>query len=83
MVNSAHPARETVVPAQTKTDRLMSALRDRIASGEFGPGDKLPSSSELIDQYGVSRMTVRMATERLKASGEIVSIPGSGYYVSG
>lgn len=82
MVNSAHPARELVVPAQTKTERLMAAIRERIASGEFGPGDKLPSSSELTAEYGVSRMTVRMATERLKAAGEIVSLPGSGYYVA-
>ncbi|WP_157743889.1 winged helix-turn-helix domain-containing protein [Micromonospora zamorensis] len=70
------------MPAQTKTDKLMSAIRDRIAKGEFGPGDKLPSGTEMIDQYGVSRITVRMAMERLKASGEVESIPGSGYYVS-
>ncbi|WP_328850249.1 winged helix-turn-helix domain-containing protein [Micromonospora globbae] len=71
------------MPAQTKTDKLITAIKDRIASGEFGPGDKLPSSSELIEQYGISRMTVRIAMERLKAAGVVESIPGSGYYVTG
>lgn len=81
MVNSANPARETAVPAQTKTERLMSAITNRIAAGEFNPGDKLPSGSELITEYQVSRMTVRMAMERLKAAGVVESIAGSGYYV--
>jgi GntR family transcriptional regulator len=70
------------MPAQTKTDKLMAAIRHRIASGEFGPGDKLPSGTELVAQYDVSRMTVRMAMERLKAAGEVEFIAGSGYYVA-
>ncbi|WP_192581081.1 winged helix-turn-helix domain-containing protein [Micromonospora noduli] len=60
----------------------MSAIRTRIKAGEFGPGDKLPSGTELIAEYQVSRITVRMAMERLKAAGVVESIPGSGYYVA-
>lgn len=69
--------------AYSKVERVIAALTRRIEQGEFQPGQRLPSGRELAAEYDVSMMTIRTATERLKASGVIVGVPGSGYYVPG
>jgi len=51
--------------------QLASVLRSRIASGEFGPDDSLPTIDELIAQYGVARITVRQALRVLADEGLI------------
>ncbi|MET7713693.1 GntR family transcriptional regulator [Streptomyces sp. NPDC005407] len=48
---------------------LAELLRGRIERGEFPPAEKLPPITELMDQYGVSRQTVRTAIGHLAASG--------------
>jgi DNA-binding FadR family transcriptional regulator len=50
-------------------DVVADALRRRILSGELTPGDSLPTESELIDQLGVSRETLRLALRLLDAEG--------------
>lgn len=57
--------------------QLSEAMDDR----RLKPGDRLPSESALIQHYGVSRMTVRRAFERLAAAGYIQSAQGSGVFV--
>ena len=39
----------------TQYERLAGILRDRIASGTYARGDKLPSEMELMDESGLSR----------------------------
>jgi GntR family transcriptional regulator, transcriptional repressor for pyruvate dehydrogenase complex len=48
---------------------VAATLRRRILSGELAPGDSLPSEAELINQFGASRETVRMALRLLNAEG--------------
>ena len=45
--------------------QIESELRQRILGNELRPGDKLPSEAEMIDTYGVSRITVRQALAEL------------------
>lgn len=77
----ASPAREIVI-MPSKIQTVMDDIRARIRAGEYPPGSKLPSGRELRSRYDVSQMTVRIAIERLKAEGVVVSTPGSGVYVS-
>ncbi len=49
--------------------QLARQLRERVASGEFQPGDRLPSEAELCDAYQVSPMTVRRAVTQLVRDG--------------
>lgn len=49
--------------------QIAEDLRARITSGELPPGSKLPSESQMIDHYGVSRITVRHAVAALRAAG--------------
>lgn len=62
--------------------RIESDLRQRILSNELTPGEKLPSESEMIGTFGVSRITVRQALSELQAAGLIEKINGKGSFVS-
>ncbi|WP_425271120.1 winged helix-turn-helix domain-containing protein [Micromonospora arborensis] len=57
-------------------------IRDKIASGEYAPGDKLPSLREMIAHYGVSAEPVRSALLILQAEGLIEGHQGKGTYVA-
>lgn len=61
--------------------QLADILRRDIAEGRLGPGDKLPSESELIEQHGISRGTAREAITALRTEGLIVVEHGRGAYV--
>jgi GntR family transcriptional regulator len=61
--------------------QLADILRRDIADGRLGPGDKLPSESELIAQHGISRGTAREAITALRTEGIIIVEHGRGAYV--
>lgn len=56
--------------------RIMRDIRERIASGDLKPGDKLPTTAELAEQYGVSTPTVRQAITILSEAGVLVGHQG-------
>ncbi len=53
-------------------------LRGRIARGEFREGDALPNETQLMEEYGVSRPTVRSAIRILESESLVVVKPGLG-----
>lgn len=61
--------------------QLARSLRERIAGGEYRPGDRLPSEAELCDAYGVSPMTVRRAITQLVREEVAVTEQGRGTFV--
>lgn len=61
--------------------QIAAALREAINLGRLGPGDRLPSESELTQHYGVARMTVRQAIQDLKSEGLVLSEHGKGVFV--
>lgn len=63
------------------SEQLFSILKQKIASGEWKNGEKIPSENELAAQYGVSRMSVRSAFQRLTALGLLETKPGDGTFV--
>jgi GntR family transcriptional regulator len=62
--------------------QLYELLRSNIVRGEWQPGHMLPSESELIEQYEVSRITVRQALEALVNDGLIYRQRGRGTFVA-
>ncbi len=62
--------------------QLYIILRNDIARGVWKPGDRIPSEAELIDIYGVSRITVRQAFELLVNDGLVYRRRGSGTFVA-
>ncbi|NJQ00569.1 GntR family transcriptional regulator [Streptomyces zingiberis] len=61
--------------------QVAAAIRDAITTGEFPPGAPLPSETQLIARYGVSRPTVRNAIAALRTEGLIEVIHGKGSFV--
>jgi GntR family transcriptional regulator len=61
--------------------QVADRLRSPIDSGEWPAGHKLPSESELMEQFGVSRVTVRLAVGALRAEGLILTRQGRGSFV--
>lgn len=64
-----------------KYQQLAALIRDRISRGEFAPGDRIPSESELGASYQISRITTRQALADLERAGLLERIPGKGTYV--
>lgn len=62
--------------------RIERDIRQAIASGELVIGARVPTEQELCARYGVSRMTVRQALERLAAAGLVVRRRGVGTFVA-
>ncbi len=60
---------------------LATALRDAIAQGAYPPGSVIPKESELIEQYDVSRATVRRAVAQLTAEGLLQPVRRRGTVV--
>ncbi len=63
-------------------DEVARELRRRVLSGEFAPGERLPTGNELAADFGVSMSVVREAMARLKHDGLIHSIQGAGAFVT-
>jgi GntR family transcriptional regulator len=61
--------------------QIADRLRRSIASGEFRPGDVLPSETEINATFQVSRATARASLERLKHEGLIRRQSGRGSIV--
>jgi GntR family transcriptional regulator len=62
--------------------QLMQVLIEQIESGEMKPGDSFFSERELAEHFGISRMTVRQALQRLVDEGRIVREQGRGSFVA-
>ena len=63
-------------------DQAAEILLDRIRSGEWGLGEKLPGETSLAPQLGVGRSTVREAIRQLVGRGVLTTRQGSGVFVT-
>jgi GntR family transcriptional regulator len=62
--------------------QLAEMLKDRIRRGEIKTGQPLPSETELIEKYELSRGTVRQALQLLTQEKLIERFPGKGSFVA-
>ena len=60
---------------------IVTQIREKIMSGEYQPGDRLPTEREIIDSLGVSKASLREAFRVLEAEGLIISKQGGGRFV--
>ncbi|MGW0808669.1 GntR family transcriptional regulator [Nonomuraea sp. NPDC002799] len=62
-------------------ERIAEHLRQRIRSGELGPGSRLPSHRVMAEEYGVSDIIIRRVVDLLRMEGLVESKRGSGTFV--
>ncbi|MEU8823657.1 GntR family transcriptional regulator [Streptomyces sp. NPDC048636] len=68
--------------ALLKYEEIAESLRVRIASGEFQPGETVPSGRDLAEQWSVSRATAIKAMDVLRADGVVEARQGTGFIVT-
>lgn len=62
--------------------QVADELRVQIQQRELTPGGQLPTEARLMDRYGVSRNTVRLALGVLRTEGLVVTGQGRGSFVA-
>ncbi|RLP84410.1 GntR family transcriptional regulator [Micromonospora sp. BL4] len=62
--------------------QLADLLAKQIESGKLKPRQPLPSETQLQQEYGVARGTVRSAVRLLRERGMVVTFTGRGTYVA-
>ena len=65
-----------------KYRQIINSVYRAISDGELKLGDKIPSLNQICTEFDLSRDTVMVAFNELKAKGVIHSIPGKGYYIN-
>jgi len=65
------------VNPKTVSDQVAEQLRTLVSSGDYRPGDRIPSERELAVRLGVGRPAVREALRELKAQGLLISGRGA------
>ena len=63
--------------------QLYEIFQERIENGTYKSGEAIPSEPKIADEFGVSRITVRQAMDKLSADGLIERRRGKGTIVTG
>jgi DNA-binding FadR family transcriptional regulator len=63
------------------SERVVTALRSQVLSGEISPGQKMPTENQLTETFGVSRTVIREAIATLAADGLVEPRQGAGVFV--
>jgi len=63
--------------------QVAAILRGKIESGEYAPGQRLPSAVTLSQEYGIAVLTGRRALAALVNEGLAVTSDGKGTFAAG
>jgi DNA-binding FadR family transcriptional regulator len=78
-VQSEQPASFVAIRPTRASSDVIAQIRRAIMTGQYRPGDRLPTEREMAQQFGVSRVTVRDALRALEANGLVrVKVGGQG-----
>jgi GntR family transcriptional repressor for pyruvate dehydrogenase complex len=70
------------IPKINVSSMVFEKMKEQILNGTWAPGGKIPSENELTKLFGVSRMTVHSAIQKLSILGLVHSKQGGGTFVS-
>jgi GntR family transcriptional repressor for pyruvate dehydrogenase complex len=65
----------------TLSDQVCRIIKDKVKTGEWAEDSRIPSENELADAFGVNRLTVRNALQKLNAMGIVETRAGEGTFV--
>lgn len=69
------------IKKQSAADLVCQKMKEMVADGSWRPDQKIPSEADLAETFGVNRLTVRIALQRLNALGVLETRVGEGTYV--
>jgi GntR family transcriptional regulator, transcriptional repressor for pyruvate dehydrogenase complex len=72
---------DTLVERSTLVEKVVAALIDYVSASNLIAGSKLPTEVKLAGMFGVSRLALREALNRLKALGIVEARHGAGWYL--
>jgi len=78
---SGQPGSVTVSDKSLRA-RVVDDIREKIESGKWPSGYKLPPKHKLAEMYGVSTAVIDAAMIELRAAGLVRGIQGKGVYVA-
>jgi GntR family histidine utilization transcriptional repressor len=78
----AHVAESPLEPTVARYQQVKDFIASKIQDGTWRAGDRLPSESELVAQFGIARMTVNRALRELVEQGRITRTAGVGSFVA-
>jgi len=61
--------------------QIAEIIRQRIASGQYSKGTRIPTESEMVETWEVARTTARRAIALLRDEGLVDTVPQRGTYV--
>lgn len=70
------------MPTESPYLRIAGVLRRRIVSGELAPGDRVPSTRAIVQEWGVAMATATKALSALRGEGLVRAVPGVGTVVA-
>ncbi len=69
------------IKKESISEQIFEQMKQQILDGEWVCGEKLPSEAELGSIFGVSRVTIRQALQKLVVLGLVETRSGEGSYV--
>lgn len=57
-------------------------MRERIRSGQYKPGERIPSLIDIVQEFGIANATAQKVMRALRADGLIHTEPGMGSFVA-
>ncbi len=62
-------------------DEVCERIKDNIKNGTWKLYEKIPSENDLAEMFGVNRLTIRMALQKLNTQGIVETRVGEGTYI--
>jgi GntR family transcriptional regulator len=80
----APPPAAQVVPMSSVPlhTQIREIIRRKVLDGSYAPHTQMPSESQMMESYSVSRITIRQALGDLQKEGLIFKVPGKGSFVA-
>src|SRR5947199_10818557 len=82
LVDNGSQRKRRAARAPSVTDDAIDKIRERVVSGAWGPGDRLPKESELAAELGLSRNSLREAVRAVSQLRVLEVRQGAGTYGS-
>lgn len=80
--STPRPSPLRTIKRTQRSEEIRRQIDEAIRNGDFAPGERLPSERELVETFGVSRVSVREAIRSLEAVGLVSVYQGRGAFVT-